>query len=137
MDLSSKQLRFKIEVNAKENHMSGITVIVPGLFSVVVVEGGVKTLRRYEKLMLKRIQWNAPFHNNDDGDNDEQDDNGDETGRKKNSCHLVWSGMVKSPSFRGRFRTEEVMTEISGRRIFEERGVGHYWDIASSFTVDE
>ena len=44
-DLSNPQLRFKVDVNAKENHMTG-TAITGGDFCLVVVEGQPKTLRR-------------------------------------------------------------------------------------------
>jgi U4/U6 small nuclear ribonucleoprotein PRP3 len=44
-DLSSGRLRFKVDVNAQENHMTGAAVLGTD-FAVVVVEGGPKTLRR-------------------------------------------------------------------------------------------
>lgn len=44
-DLSRPQLRFKVEVNARENHLTG-AVLLGDVFSVVVVEGGPKTLNR-------------------------------------------------------------------------------------------
>lgn len=126
-DITSKRLRFKVEANARENHLTGMAVIVPGLFAVVVVEGGPKTLRRYEKLMLKRIDWNAGGADAGDGDGDASSEG------KKNYCYLVWSGMVKEPAFKGKFRTDEVMSEFSARRVFEERKVAHYWDIAAAY----
>jgi hypothetical protein len=46
-DLTSPQLRFKVDVNARENHMSGACLVqAAGEFCIVVVEGSPKTLRR-------------------------------------------------------------------------------------------
>lgn len=86
-DLSSGQLRFKVDVNARENHMTGCSLLLtePGGFSLVVVEGSAKTLRRYEKLMLRRIDWNA-------GREEEEEEEAEEGKPPKppNYCHLVW-----------------------------------------------
>lgn len=119
-DLSRPQHRFKVQANARENHMSGIAIIVPGSFSVVVVEGGPKTLRRYEKLMLHRIKWNL------EEDDEESVDQG------ANSCHLVWNGIVASSAFKGKFKTREAASSLAGRKILDDHGVAHYWDMAAS-----
>ena len=55
-DLSNNQLRFKVDVNARENHMTGASLVLPpgaqladgaAGFSLVIVEGSPKTLRRW------------------------------------------------------------------------------------------
>lgn len=138
-DLSTPQLKFKVEVNAKENHLTGTAVCVPGEFCVVVVEGGPKTLRRYEKLMLRRIDWNAGRGDDADDDGDDEMDRdgvGKEESKLPNYCHLVWTGVVKDRAFRGRFRTEEVRNVAAGRLILEDKGVGHYWDLAAAFVTE-
>ncbi|KAL4522820.1 hypothetical protein Ndes2526B_g00850 [Nannochloris sp. 'desiccata'] len=140
-ELATPQLKFKVEVNAKENHLTGMAVCLPGAFSVIVVEGGPKTLRRYEKLMLRRIDWSGAGKNVNEeqgSEEDEEDRNGDDTDRTKsrNYCHLVWTGVVKENAFKGRFRTEEVRSEIAGRGIFSAKGVGHYWDLAAAYVSD-
>lgn len=154
-DLSSPQLRFKVEVNAKENHMTGTALCVPGKFSIVIVEGGPKTQRRYEKLMLRRIQWNKVSHlGNDDNDNDngdvkivDSDDRrmvvdggaqmeGDEKTLERNYCQLVWTGIVKEPAFgRSKFKLEQVRNEDVARQMLAERGVEHYWDLAAALST--
>lgn len=46
-DLTPPQLRFKVDVNARENHMTGACLVCPAApFALVVVEGTEKTLRR-------------------------------------------------------------------------------------------
>jgi len=124
-DLSLPQNRFKLQVNARENHLTGVAVIVPRLFSVVIVEGGPKTQRRYQNVMLNRIKWKAT------------------TGSEEmivdkpavdNYCTLVWKGIVAERSFRGKFKTEEVHTELMGRNLLEKHGVAHYWDLVAAYS---
>lgn len=121
-DLSRPQHRFKVQANARENHMSGMAIIVPGSFSVVVVEGGPKTLRRYEKLMLHRIKWNV----------EEEEEEDEFANHGENSCQLVWTGIVASSAFKGKFKTHEAASNLAGRKILDDHGVAHYWDLAAS-----
>jgi U4/U6 small nuclear ribonucleoprotein PRP3 len=73
---------------------AGIMVLCPGTFNLVVVEGCPKSLKRYHKLMLRRIDWNAtPLPQ--PGKDDEDADDGDVVGagaedKAPNNCHLVW-----------------------------------------------
>lgn len=69
-------------------------LVCPGSFSLVVVEGCPKSIKRYHKLMLRRIDWNAtPLPQ--PGEDEEQEDaapagDGEAGGKPPNSCHLVW-----------------------------------------------
>ena len=62
-------------------------------FCIVIVEGGVKSVRRYEKLMMRRIDWNAQV----DGENGaelEYDDDTPATGTqmaKDVTTFLAWA----------------------------------------------
>ncbi|MBA0813737.1 hypothetical protein Gohar_027561, partial [Gossypium harknessii] len=87
-DLSHPKTSFKVDVNAQENRLTGCAVISEGI-SVVVVEGGSKSIKRYGKLMLRRINWaEAVNDNDDDGDEDEDEE------KPPNKCVLVWQGSV-------------------------------------------
>lgn len=127
-DLAHPQTRFKVDVNAQENRLSGCAVISDGI-SVVVVEGGNKSIKRYGKVMLKRINW-ASAVKEEDEDGDESDD------KPANKCVLVWQGNVARPSF-NRFTVHECMTEAAARKVFADAGVGHYWDLAVNFSDDQ
>lgn len=124
-DLSHPQTRFKVDVNAQENRLTGCAVISDDV-SVVVVEGGKKSIKRYGKLMLSRINWAAAV--NEDGD-------GDEGGGKVNKCALVWQGSVAKHSFH-RFLVHQCRSEAAARKVFADAGVPHYWDLALNFTDD-
>ncbi|XP_022139033.1 protein RDM16 isoform X4 [Momordica charantia] len=126
-DLSHPQARFKVDVNARENRLTGCAVICDGI-SVLVVEGGSKSIKRYGKLMLRRINWAASVKEEEEAD--ESDD------KPVNKCSLVWQGSVAKSSF-NKFFIQECMTEAAARKIFADAGVGHYWDLAVNFSDDQ
>lgn len=132
-DLSDGQLRFKVDMNARENHMTGCSLMLAGggegAFSLVVVEGTAKTLRRYEKLMLRRIDWNAVQ------DEEEEEEEEGKEARQPNYCRLVWQGVVKEPQFK-KFRSETVHSEAAARKLLGDRGVGHYWELCAAYSTD-
>lgn len=126
-DLSHPQTRFKVDVNAQENRLTGCAVISDGI-SVVVVEGGNKSIRRYGKLMLKRINWAAAVTNDEEGDENDT--------APINKCVLVWQGSVAKTSF-NRFLIHQCRTEAAARKVFADAGVAHYWDLAVNFSDEQ
>lgn len=128
-DLSHPKARFKVDANAHENRLTGCAVISESI-SVVVVEGGPKSIKRYGKLMLRRIDWAAVVKNEDE---DQEEENEDAT---INKCLLVWQGNVAKPCFH-RFSIHECRTEAAARKVFSDAGVGHYWDLAVNFREDQ
>ncbi|KAL9230531.1 hypothetical protein vseg_005869 [Gypsophila vaccaria] len=127
-NLSHPQNRFKVDVNAQENRLTGCAVLQDD-FSVVVVEGGMKSIKRYAKLMLRRINWDAKLEKED-----EEEDNEEE--KQPNKCVLVWQGSVAKPSF-NRFFLHDCRNEAAARKVFADAGVGHYWDLAANFVDDQ
>lgn len=127
-DLSHPQARFKVDVNAQENKLSGCAIISEGI-SVVVVEGGAKAIKRYGKLMLRRIDWSAVVEKEEEEENEDEE-------KAVNKCVLVWQGSVGKPSF-SRFSVQECRSEAAARKFFSDHGVGHYWDLALNFTTDD
>ncbi|KAL7107865.1 hypothetical protein ACP275_06G081000 [Erythranthe tilingii] len=127
--LSHPQARFKVDINAQENRLTGCAVIFSEGISVVVVEGGAKSIKRYGKLMLRRIDWSAAVKK------DEGDENEEEEEKEMNKCVLVWQGSVAKPGF-NRFFVHECRTEAAARKFFADHGVAHYWDLAVNFNED-
>ncbi|VAI16853.1 unnamed protein product [Triticum turgidum subsp. durum] len=125
-DLSHPQTRFKVDVNAQENRLTGAAVITDGI-SVVVVEGGKKSIKRYNKLMLNRIDWAAAVGGEDDAD--------EEPDKPVNSCVLVWQGSVVKPTF-PRFSVHQCRSEAAAKKVFADAKVPHYWDLAVNFSED-
>ncbi|KAG8049444.1 hypothetical protein GUJ93_ZPchr0009g1697 [Zizania palustris] len=124
-DLSHPQTRFKVDVNAQENRLTGAVVIADGI-SVVVVEGGKKSIKRYNKLMLNRIDWVAAVGG---------DDTDEESDKRANSCALVWQGSVAKPTFT-RFTVHNCRSEVAAKKVFADASVPHYWDLAINFSED-
>ena len=118
------QARYKVEVNAQQNHLTGCALRCAGL-CVVVVEGGQKALQRYKRLMLARIQWDAPSAEGEGAP-------GGAGAPTPNSCELVWEGPIPGPAFQ-EFRVVARNADFLAREYLEERGVAHYWDLATSF----
>ncbi|KAG2437008.1 hypothetical protein HYH02_011440 [Chlamydomonas schloesseri] len=138
--LTDPQHRFKVDVNAKENHMTGMTIISDG-FCLVVVEGVEKATRRYLKLMMRRIDWStapatAPQPGGGRGADGDADMEDEDEEAPPNVCTLVWQGTVLRRAFTG-FRAETVRSAAAGRQLLEELGVGHYWDAAAGATEGE
>ncbi|TVU10971.1 hypothetical protein EJB05_44528 [Eragrostis curvula] len=125
-DLSHPQTRFKVDVNAQENRLTGAAVITDSI-SVVVVEGGKKSIKRYNKLMLNRIDWAAAVGTEDDAD--------EEPEKPVNSCALVWQGSVAKSAFH-RFTVHNCRSEAAAKKVFSDASVPHYWDLAVNFSED-
>ncbi|KAF3433804.1 hypothetical protein FNV43_RR24907 [Rhamnella rubrinervis] len=127
-DLSHPKSRFKVDMFAREYRLTGCAVISDGM-TVVVVEGGSKTIKKYGKVMLRRINWANTIKE------DEEDEDGSED-KPVNKCVLVWQGSVAKPAF-NRFLIHDCMTEAAARKILSDAGVVHYWDIAVNFSEDQ
>lgn len=125
-DLTHPQTRFKVDVNAQENRLTGAAVIADGI-SVVVVEGGKKSIKRYNKLMLNRIDWAAAVGGDEDAE--------DEPDKPVNSCALVWQGSVGKRTF-SKFSVHQCRSEAAAKKVFADASVPHYWDLAVNFSED-
>ncbi|XP_010558772.1 PREDICTED: U4/U6 small nuclear ribonucleoprotein Prp3 isoform X2 [Tarenaya hassleriana] len=129
-ELSHPKARFKVEMNARENRLAGCAVITEGM-TVVVVEGKTKSIKRYGKLMLRRINWEEAVKEEEDGEDKEEE----EENKPVNKCVLVWQGSVAKPSF-NRFHVHECLTETAAKKVFVDAGVGHYWDLSTNYSED-
>ncbi|XP_039256468.2 U4/U6 small nuclear ribonucleoprotein Prp3-like [Styela clava] len=117
--------KFKIEANSNQLYMTGCVVLFKDI-NVVVVEGGPKAQRKFQRLMMIRMKWA-----------DEKKwkrDEGEESG--PNSCQLIWEGQSKSKNF-GPITVKQCLTELAAREFFKKHGVEHYWDLAHSTKILE
>jgi U4/U6 small nuclear ribonucleoprotein PRP3 len=102
-------------------------VVITDSISVVVVEGGKKSIKRYNKLMLNRIDWATAVGGDEDAEVE-----GD---KPVNSCVLVWQGSVAKPTFH-RFTVHNCRSEAAAKKVFVDAKVPHYWDLAVNFSED-
>uniref|UniRef100_A0A7S2RZ89 Uncharacterized protein n=1 Tax=Rhizochromulina marina TaxID=1034831 RepID=A0A7S2RZ89_9STRA len=134
-DLSNQQHQFKVDMNAQQNSLTGGVLTCKGdviqgepNLSLVVVEGGPKAIKRYSRLMLRRIQWTEEGEDEDDGDGDGGYGAGEAGRTRNNRCDLVWTGTVVRRSFNA-FRFQECKSGAAARKVMESKGVAHYWDM--------
>ncbi|KAJ4731904.1 U4/U6 small nuclear ribonucleoprotein Prp3 [Rhynchospora pubera] len=127
-DLSDPKARFKVDMNARQNRLTGVVVRSDGM-TVVVVEGGKKSIKRYGKLMLNRIDWSATVTGEEENDEEMDED------KPPNSCVLVWQGSVAKPSFH-KFIVHDCRTDAAARKLFADAGVPHYWDLSVNYTEE-
>ena len=98
-----------------------------------MVEGGPTAIRRYKKLMLRRIEWST----NQSGNNDDSGEEEDVDMMKESACGqcvLVWEGIAKKKSFE-KWRVLDIRTEHEARRILSEKGQEHVWNMVVNYSA--
>ncbi|KRZ95414.1 U4/U6 small nuclear ribonucleoprotein Prp3 [Trichinella sp. T8] len=124
LDLSDPAKKFKVEMNAKQIHMTG-TVVLHKDINVIVVEGGPKQQRFFKRLMMHRIKWE-----------DQQIPGTSKKQSPPNRCFLIWEGIVKKKAF-GEIKFKMCPLEKLAREYFQKHGVEYYWDMAYSRAIME
>lgn len=112
--LKDAKKKFKIEMNSKQLYMTGATILNRDC-SMVVVEGGPKSQRKFKRLMMNRINWKEDTLEYDDG----------------NHCELVWEGEAATAAF-GQMIFKLCATTALAREFFKDHKCEHYWDLAHS-----
>ncbi|PHJ20856.1 pre-mrna processing factor prp3 [Cystoisospora suis] len=132
-DLTNKRHLYKVDMNAQQLHLAGVAVICPSsLKSVVLVEGSLRSIKRFRALMLRRIKWREVEGSSAADDDDEDDGAGDRAEVQDDSCRLVWQGTVRTNSFSG-WKVHRVPDQVEGRKIFKSAHVEHYWDMSQKY----
>lgn len=149
-DLTNKKARYKVDVNAQENYLTGVVLLCrPARANLVYVEGGARAVRKYVRLMAQRIDWVSAAAEGAGGEagaggagDDDDDADGDEVGDPEHRpavtpkgcgsgpgslCEVVWHGHVPKRHFL-EFRFEEVRNVVAARRLLEAKGLAHLWD---------
>eukprot|EP00177_Eucheuma_denticulatum_P007533 GFKZ01013716.1.p1 GENE.GFKZ01013716.1~~GFKZ01013716.1.p1 ORF type:complete len:553 (-),score=97.33 GFKZ01013716.1:1646-3304(-) len=135
VSMRNPQHRFKVDISARQLKMTGVLVLFPNL-NIVVIEGGAKALRKYKKLMLRRVDWSKNGENETekvDGAKKETEMDGpighiENDQIKENACVMVWEGPIPKPAF-GEFSIARPRNPRECKQIFRKQGVEHYWDL--------
>ncbi|AFZ81219.1 pre-mRNA processing factor 3 PRP3 domain-containing protein [Theileria equi strain WA] len=88
--LANPRLLFKVDKNAQQFHLTGCCVLVNNGPAFVVVEGSKLSIKRYTKLLMRRIKWDDYELQSDIVNLQKTDDN---------FCKHVWVGSVKKRNF--------------------------------------
>merc|ERR1712137_532128 len=126
-DLANKRFLFKIDMNAQQFHLTGCCIACPGMGNIVIVEGGARAIKRYKKLMTRRIKWADEAKDDDDDDNDGDDDNV-MAPKLQDHCVLIWEGVVKQRNFKT-WKVTHARGEQEARKTLVDRGAEHYWEM--------
>ncbi len=130
--LANPKHAWKVQMNAKQCHCTGVLVKFSSL-NVAVVEGGPKAIKFMKKLMLRRIDWNDTSEHEQEG---EDDKDGAKSGGS-NTCVMAWEGTIGRPLFQ-HFTVHECESDAQrARQVFEDAKCPQYWDLARSLVVDE
>jgi len=130
-DLANKRHLFKIDMNAQQFHLTGCCITCTGVANIVIVEGGPRAIKRYKKLMMRRIKWTEDTKDVDDDDDD--DDEEEVTAPKlQDHCVLIWEGVNKLRSFKN-WKVTHARSEQEARRTLGDRGAEHYWEMLARY----
>lgn len=104
--------RFKVLINAEQNHLHGRSITTPN-FTLIIVEGGPKGIKRYTRLLLERIEPSD-----------------------SNWATLLWSGSQPEKSARltepgaGKpFQMKMFERNFEAQEYLEKWGYSHFWPL--------
>ena len=158
-NLSSGKHRYQVDVNAKQNALTGIVVLHPTM-NLIIVEGGTHSINNYTKLMLNRIKWaentlplgstnagtftgsaerrdaNASAEGEGGGSKASKwcsplDENGVLKDLSENRCLLVWEGEQAQRSFK-KWGSKAVETDGEARDVLGRMRMENMWTLARS-----
>eukprot|EP00371_Babesia_bovis_P001092 XP_001609739.1 hypothetical protein [Babesia bovis T2Bo] len=89
--LTNPKLLFKVDVNAQQFHLTGCCIVARHAQSIVVIEGSKLSVKRYIKLLMRRIKWEEAETTTDE-DVLLYDSSG-------GFCKQIWTGSVKKRNF--------------------------------------
>lgn len=143
--LANPRHRFKVDKNAKDHNLTGITILHPKL-NLVVVEGGAHSVAAYRKLLMQRVDWTENTHANAavrEGNNNLKKQQAearwlqaeDETGVLKdlggNRCQVIWEGEEKQRAFR-KWGSKVCATDAEARDALSRGKMESMWALAKS-----
>ncbi|KAL8807887.1 MAG: hypothetical protein Q9223_005467 [Gallowayella weberi] len=138
--LANPQHRFKIDKNAKDHNLTGITIQHPK-FNLVIVEGGAHSIQAYKKLLTQRIDWTENTHPNKsvrEGNNEAnatwlqaEDDKGQLKDLTGNRCQVIWEGEEKARAFK-RWGNKVCATDVLAKDALGRGKMENMWTLAKS-----
>ncbi len=146
--LANGQHRYKININATQNGLTGVCIMHPK-FCLVIVEGGEHSINNYKKLMLRRIDWteSLPSREKDTAAAAASSSGAqgvsvrewlkgeDEKGQLKdlsaNKCVLVFEGESKAPAFK-KWGSKVCETDGEAREFLSHRKMDNFWTQAKN-----
>ncbi|ORM41401.1 U4/U6 small nuclear ribonucleoprotein Prp3 [Babesia sp. Xinjiang] len=91
--LTNPKLLFKVDVNAQQFHLTGCCIVASHAPCIVVVEGSKLSVKRYIKLLMRRIKWE------DNETPAEVEADLPSVTPHGSFCKQIWTGSVKRRNF--------------------------------------
>lgn len=134
--LANGQHRYKIGVNAEQMALTGTCIMHPK-FNLVIVEGGERSITKYKKLMLNRIDWTENTHSRDrEGARGTvrdwllaENEKGELKDMSLNECKLVFEGEQKARGFR-KWGSKVCETDVEARDVLARPKMDNFWTLA-------
>ena len=142
--LANGKHRYQIEVNAKQQKLTGVCIMHPKM-NLVVVEGGEHSIRFYDKLMQNRIRWQEMEARRavEEGNREAlaewleaEDGNGELKDLSFNKCELIFKGEGKRRAFRKWFGGKTCETDGKARDELVRAKMESFWNMAKSYKKD-
>jgi U4/U6 small nuclear ribonucleoprotein PRP3 len=122
--------RYKIDANAKQyNDITGCVIVAPSL-TLCLVEAGEFSTRKYKKLMLERIKWQAILEGNGEIQNHDEDMNDEDS--KDTTCTLLWQGQIRDRKFKKWGSIRDVESDTQAKEALTRAKMENFWTLAKS-----
>ena len=125
LSLANPAHKFKVEASAEKFQFTGCLLLFRD-FSLVVVEGGSKGIRKYKHLLVNRIKWTG---NKIDPGSDEEATPIIMNTAANTHCSVIWEGKNAFSSFND-WTVKICPSETVAREFLRLRSCEHYWDLA-------
>jgi U4/U6 small nuclear ribonucleoprotein PRP3 len=129
--------RYKVDHNAKEFAVTGVTMFSPK-FCLILFEGGFHSTDKYKNVLLKRINWQenvAPSeaarqkNANDPEWLKGEDENGQLKDLSKNKAVCIFEGDILERNY-SRWGTRMMETDVDGKDFLARHRLESLWSIA-------
>ena len=122
--------RYKIDVNAKQyNDITGCVIAAPSL-TLCLVEAGEFSTKKYKKLMLERVKWQAILDGN--GEIQNHDEDMDDEDSKDHTCTLLWQGQIRDRKFKKWGSIRDVESDTQAKEALMRAKMENFWTLAKS-----
>ena len=133
-NLFNHEIRHIINKNAKGLLLNGLCLIPTkfsnlGIPSIIVIEGGERAVKFFKRLLMVRIP-NKLKRQKKKGGKKESDSSSEQ--KNQEFASLVWEGKIIESKLK-KWVMAEITTPIEGKKMFQERGLEHYWPTAINF----
>jgi U4/U6 small nuclear ribonucleoprotein PRP3 len=132
------KIKFKINKSGEELHLGGffLDIGIESIPSLIVAMGSRKSIKRFDKTLLKRIDWvSGGVVADDDNDDEEEDKEQKEDGG--GICHRIFHGSQPHETKLPRWSYLVVKDMETARSFVTDKKCSHFFDMALRFRDDK